>query len=90
MLISRGAVYNSAKSAGRVGKSRGPRVDGETYHENCKCFAIPVYSQEEYDTDPRFSLNREMERLWPRVTDGKRGKDALSVWRKFIRQKFSQ
>lgn len=88
MLISRGPVYNSKKAGERVGKSRGPRAEGEKYHENCKCFAIPVYSLEEYNSDPRFAFNREMERLWPLVVNGRKGKPALAIWRKYVRHKF--
>lgn len=79
MLISRGAVYRSEKSATLDG-------EGDQYHDNCHCVAIPMYSRSEYQNSPRFALNREYEELWPRVTRGLSGKAALSAWRKYIRQ----
>lgn len=80
MLISRGAVYRSAKSA-----SLGD--DGDLYHDNCHCYAEPIFSREQYESDPRFDLNREYHQLWPKVTAGYGGKDAVAIWRKFIRER---
>ena len=75
MLISRGVVYRTKESAG----------EDNTWHDNCHCYAEPVYSMEQYESDPRFDLNREMSDLWPKVTKGFRGDKAISVWRHFIR-----
>lgn len=79
MLISRGIVYKSASSAG------GQRGEERKFHPNCNCYAEPVYSQEQYDEDERFDLNRELDALWPKVTRGKSAKAALKAWRKFMR-----
>lgn len=78
MLISRGVVYRSERTAQFD-------EDGDLYHDNCHCIAIPVFTRAQYDNDPRFNLNREYSELWPKVTRGLGGKDALSAWRRFIR-----
>lgn len=77
MLISRGPVYKSASSAGYG--------EGDQYHDNCHCIAVPVFSDNQYQNDPRFALNRQYAEQWPQVTKGLRGKQALSAWRRFIR-----
>lgn len=77
MLISRGPVYKSSNSA--------QYVEGDQYHDNCHCIAVPVFSDEQYENDPRFALNRKYAEQWPKVTKGLGGKDALSAWRRFIR-----
>ncbi|TCC19957.1 hypothetical protein [Kribbella sindirgiensis] len=78
MLISRGAVYRSEKSA--------KYAEGDLYHDNCKCDVMPVFSDEQYDQSDMFALNREYSELWPQVTRGLSGKAALSAWRAFIRK----
>lgn len=80
MLISRGAAYGSEESATQ---SEG----GDQYHDNCHCYAIPVYSKEHYDRDSTFDLNREYDALWAEFTEDYEGDDVLSGWRKFIRQR---
>lgn len=77
MLISRGPVYKSEASA--------TYGDGDLYHDNCHCYAIPVFSDGQYDSSPLFDLNRKYEAEWPRVTRGLSGKAAVSAWRKHIR-----
>lgn len=80
MLISRGPVYKSAGSA-----TREQYGDGDLYHDNCHCYAVPVFSDEQYEDSPLFDLNRKYEDEWPRVTRGLNGKTAVSAWRKHIR-----
>lgn len=75
MLISRGVVYRTKESAG-----------DNTWHPNCHCYAEPVFTMEQYTEDDRFDLNRELSKLWPKVTAGYRGDKAISVWRKYIRE----
>ena len=77
MLISRGPVYQSEQSA--------EFSEGKAYHDNDKCYSMPVFSRDEYNSSPLFHLNRKYAEEWPRVTGGLGGKDALSVWRKHIR-----
>jgi hypothetical protein len=79
MLISRGAVYRSARSASVS------YDDGDKYHDNCKCIAIPVFDRDWFDKSPLFDLNRKYAELWPQVTRGLGGQSALSAWRRFIR-----
>lgn len=76
MLISRGAIYKSEAAA--------TYSDGDLYHDNCHCIAVPIYSKAQYETDPRFDQNRELERLWPIVTKGYGGTDARNAWRRYI------
>ncbi|WP_436739933.1 hypothetical protein [Streptomyces sp. BBFR102] len=78
MLISRGPVYRSSASA--------QYADGDKYHDNCHCYAEPVFSREQYSSSPLYELNRRYEELWPKVTSGLSGKAAVSAWRRFIRQ----
>lgn len=85
MLISRGPVYRSEASASFKG---GAAVysDGNTYHDNCHCYAVPVFGVQQFDNSELFDLNRKYAEEWPRVTRGLSGKAALSAWRYFIRQ----
>lgn len=78
MLISRGATYRSEASASYS--------DGDKYHDNCHCYAEPVFSREQYNSSASYELNRRYEELWPKVTRGLSGKAAVSAWRRFIRQ----
>ncbi|QAX95460.1 hypothetical protein SEA_BARTHOLOMEWSD_10 [Streptomyces phage BartholomewSD] len=78
MLISRGPVYRSARSA--------EYADGDKYHDNCHCYAEPVFSREQYSSSSAYELNRRYEELWPKVTRGLSGKAAVAAWRRFIRQ----
>ncbi|MFI5840554.1 hypothetical protein ACIA8K_12680 [Catenuloplanes sp. NPDC051500] len=76
MLISRGAVYKTKLTA--------TYSDGDQYHDNCHCVAIELYAESDYASE-RFALNREYQDLWPEVTKGHSGKDALRVWRRYFR-----
>ncbi|MFI5863555.1 hypothetical protein [Streptomyces sp. NPDC051546] len=78
MLISRGPVYRSSRSA--------EYADGDKYHDNCHCYAEPVFSREQYASSSTYELNRRYEELWPKVTRGLTGKAAVSAWRRFVRQ----
>lgn len=92
MLISRGIVlYTSralaeGKSAKAPSVQRGEAEEGSQFHDNDNCYAQPVFSEEDYETNPRFALNREYAEAWPRVTKGLSGKAAVSAWRRYIRQ----
>jgi len=78
MLISRGPVYRSRSSA--------EFADGDKYHDNCHCYAEPVFTREQYNGSASYELNRRYEELWPKVTRGLSGKAAVSAWRRFIRR----
>lgn len=85
MLISRGPVYRSESTASFKGGAA-VYADGNTYHDNCHCYAMPVFGVQQYDNSELFDLNRKYAEEWPRVTRGLSGKAALSAWRYFIRQ----
>lgn len=85
MLISRGPVYKSAKSG-----SRAIYKDGDLYHDHCKCYSEPVFSESHFNSSPLFELNRRYAKEWPKVTKGLSGKKALSAWRKHIRDTASR
>lgn len=80
MLISRGAIFYSSERAATYGS------DGDLYHDNCNCYAEPVFSRDQYQNSKLFELNRRYEELWPQVTKGLSGKAAVAAWRRFIRQ----
>lgn len=84
MLISRGPVYRSQASATFAGGASG-YTDGDKYHDNCHCFAMPVFGFDEYRNSDLFALNRQYADEWPRVTSGLSGKAAVSAWRRHIR-----
>lgn len=79
MLISRGPVYKSEQSA--------TYDDGDLYHDNCNCYAEPVFTREQYDSSDLYALNREYSKLWPEVTRGLSGKAAVAAWRRYFRQR---
>jgi hypothetical protein len=77
MLISRGIVYKSAKTAG----------DSDLWHDNCHCYAVPVFSLSQYEGE-LFALNREYHALWNKhIKDKYSGDEALTEWRRLIREK---
>ncbi|WP_245938825.1 VG15 protein [Actinacidiphila glaucinigra] len=78
VLISRGPVYKSRESA--------LFKDGDKYHDNCNCYAMPIWNRDQYQSSELTALSRQYMALWPEVTKGKSGKAAVSVWRRFIRQ----
>lgn len=78
MLISRGPVYRS--------QAKAEYADGDRFHDNCHCYAEPVFSVAQYHSSDLYELNRKYEALWPQVTKGLSGKAAVSAWRRFIRQ----
>lgn len=85
MLISRGAVYKSKRSAetvvGRRGVARGAgpeaRAIGQSYHDNDGCTAVPLYESEEEPEDVDALYDE-----WNRVTGGLSGRAALKAWRR--------
>lgn len=84
-MASRGAVYHSETDATRVtggqrGRPRGIRAKGDFYHDDCRCFAVPVF-----DGDQGLpQLNRDMEKAWADSTAGLSGKAALSAFRAHV------
>lgn len=74
MLASRGAVYNTAASAGY----------GNPYHPYCHCHVQPMFIDTPYYSakDQYFIDN------WPKVTNGSSGRAARKVWRKWLTQQY--
>lgn len=98
MLISRGfvptragnVIYNGKfpaefKTARAKSVREGKAKVGDQYHDNCNCYAEPVYGEAQLN-EPLFDRNREYARLWPIVTKGKSGDAALSAWRLYFRK----
>lgn len=90
MLIGAGAVLKNGEVTGlklyTSERSATSANDmGDLYHDNCHCYAEPVFSMEQFMQDPRFDLNREYARLWPQVTKGLSGKAAQAAWRRHFR-----
>lgn len=86
MLISRGAVYKSRRSAtsvvGRRGSPRGQgpeaRALGQSYHDHDGCTAVPLYAHEEEPEEVD-----QMYDEWNRATAGLSGREALNAWRRY-------
>ena len=52
LLATRGADYLTEESASTVGASgrvRGPRQQGESYHDDCSCVPVPVRAGDSYE-----------------------------------------
>ena len=84
MLASRGAVYHSDESASRVtggarGRTRGTQLKGDAYHDDCRCFAVPVFDGDQGLPE----LNRKMSEAWANSTVGLGGKEALAAFRAY-------
>lgn len=89
MLISRGVHEYRGKQRTVFYKSEDSALRtyaGDEYHDNCHCIAVPVFSLAHYKTSGTFALNREYASMWPKVTKGYGGKDALSEWRRYFRE----
>ena len=78
MLISRGVIFYKSEASATF------TSDGDLYHDNCHCYAEPVFTMQQYASE-KFALNRKYSAEWPTVTKGLSGKAALSAWRKYIR-----
>ena len=74
LMLSRGAVYKSRKSAGALRK----------WHTNCRCRVEPLYSTQDYTSDPRFELNRWYRGLYDKDFAKVKTRDRLRAWRNEI------
>lgn len=94
MVATRGAVYTSEATAGRVGgrgstgkrgkgiRSRGNQAVGDKYHDHCHCIVVPVRPGQSYDP-PSYVEAWEAEYTRARkAADGNDAKSILSAWRK--------
>lgn len=73
MLISRGAVFASGKTAGDV------RYGGAKYHDHDGCQAVPIFDAD----SPLLHKSDAMYALWKQITAGHGGEDARKVWRRY-------
>lgn len=84
MLASRGAVYESAESAGVSGQGRvrpeAKQNPGESFHDHCKCEVIEVRSAKDL---PEFNIRLQDE--WNKNVKGKPG-DLFGVWREWLKK----
>lgn len=91
MLASRGFVYKNKKVATKSYKDR-IQSDGTmgfsvgAYHPNCACTAIPRWESVGENDVPE--LNAYLEEMWPKVTDGYSGVDAMNAWRRWLNAKY--
>lgn len=74
MLVSRGPVYKNQRTASF-------RENGEPYHPNCDCIAVPVFDRNDW---PGRDTYIEAQRLWYETTGGKGGRDALNALRRHL------
>jgi hypothetical protein len=72
MLISRGAVFTSGKTAGDV------RYGGAKYHDHDGCQAVPIFDAD----SPLLHRAEELYADWKRITAGHGGEEARKVWRR--------
>ncbi len=72
MLIGRGAVYKSRRTAGDV------LAGGNQYHDNDGCTVEPLYEHEDEPAEVA-----DLYQQWLDVTAGKSGKDAIGAWRRY-------
>lgn len=92
MLISRGPTTKDGRQilnlyrSKRGAQHQGNNQDEDKYHDNCKCYAMPVYSVADFESSDLYALNRLYAEQWPRVTSGLSGDSALHAWRNFIRR----
>lgn len=83
MLASRGAVYESKKSALVVsGVKRNKRKAGERFHDNCHCVVI-----ESHDDTDLPQIVRDLGDEWEQVSKdaAEKGVDVRGAWREHIR-----
>lgn len=80
MLASRGPVYESADTAGRQDAfEKWPDAKGyiNSYHDNCDCVVVPIYSYaENWSGKDQY---KRLEKLWKDSTKGFYGRDAMNA-----------
>lgn len=79
VMISRGAVY---KTAGTAGQDKNDRFIGHgqfKWHSHCGCSAIPIWSRD----DPHLETAADLYDLWKQHTVGYSGNDALNAFRRY-------
>jgi hypothetical protein len=79
MLVSRGAVYRSAETAGRLKNDQFVGHGQFKFHDHCGCSAVPLFSRD----DPVLDRADDLYTQWLQVTAGHSGQDAINVWRRY-------
>ena len=90
MLVSRGAVYHSARDAGAKLEDRDalkvsnegsmdPREMMNEWHAGCDCKVVPVFDLKDWSGRDRYKAALEM---WKEVTSGYSGQDAVNAFRR--------
>jgi hypothetical protein len=85
MLISRGKIlYATRKNA----QHQGANQDEDKFHDNCRCVAVPLFLESQYDS-PLYDQNRHYDELWQTYIAKKySGNDALNKWRWYLKHGF--
>lgn len=92
MLVSRGPVYSSARSAGSRLDDRDamqtagaglfdPKEHMNQWHEGCDCKVVPVFRLDDWEGRDRYLAAQE---LWHKATKGFRGQDAVNAYRRAV------
>ena len=76
MLISRQVFYKTAINAVLD-------PDGDEYHDNCNCVAVPVFSRSEFQNAPIFEQNREFAKLWKEIYP----KGGMDAWNRHFKDR---
>lgn len=90
MIVSRGAVYESAQTAGSKWDDRNtmqmvgaeefkPDEHMNAWHDGCDCKVVPVFNLRRWEGKERFLAAR---RMWYSVTKGLSGKDSVRAFRR--------
>ncbi|WP_338601646.1 hypothetical protein [Saccharopolyspora sp. SCSIO 74807] len=74
MLISRGPVYKTRRTAG----------DQQLWHPGCTCKAVPVFSRDQWEGRDQYL---DADRLWREATRGWSGKNAINAFRRAVEDK---
>ncbi|MER5584112.1 hypothetical protein ABT090_21070 [Streptomyces asoensis] len=81
LMASRGAVYQSAQTAGREADARFEGDTGEAkYHNHCHCVIIPVFRGQTFQLSPQAA---EWDRLYREYAQGHSG-DQLRLFRRAL------
>lgn len=83
MLASRGAVFRSAETAGRLKNDQFVGEGQFKFHDHCGCSAAVVWGPD----DPVLDRADGLYTQWLEVTAGHSGKDAVNVWRRYWEQR---
>lgn len=80
VMVSRGAVYRSRKTAGENANDRFVGAGMFKFHDNCGCTVAPVFTRSEF-MSPEASRLRK---LWDETTAGLSGADARNEFRRVL------